>query len=112
MSISTVPEFFDRRGGSPVTPGPSVQFLEPFHGESAEYNDIVSWDWTAIPAALGVGTEPIVRRVTTVGELRDALNDAAAQRDRMVVIEAVVPRMDVPPLLTQLATAASAANKS
>ncbi|WP_037138926.1 alpha-keto acid decarboxylase family protein [Rhodococcoides fascians] len=82
------------------------------HGETAEYNDIVSWDWTAIPAALGVGTEPIVRRVTTVGELRDALNDAAAQRDRMVVIEAVVPRMDVPPLLTQLATAASAANKS
>ena len=82
------------------------------HGETAEYNDIVSWDWTAIPAALGVGTEPIVRRVTTVGELRNVLNDAAAQRDRMIVIEAVVPRMDVPPLLTQLATTASAANKS
>lgn len=82
------------------------------HGENAEYNNIVSWDWTAIPAALGVGSEPIVRRVTTVGELEAVLADAAAHHDRMVVIEAVVPKLDVPPLLTQLANSASAANKS
>lgn len=81
------------------------------HGESAHYNDIVTWDWTAIPAALGVGSDPIVRRVTTVGELRSGLAEAAAYLDRMVVIEAVVPKLDVPPLLTQLADAASAANK-
>lgn len=81
------------------------------HGQTARYNDIVTWDWTAVPAALGVGSDPIVRRVTTVGELEAAFAEAAADRDRMVVIEAVVPKLDVPPLLTELANSASAANK-
>jgi len=35
---------------------------------------------------------------------------AAAARDRMVLIEAVVPRMDIPPLLNELAQSAAAAN--
>jgi PPOX class probable F420-dependent enzyme len=35
---------------------------------------------------------------------------AAAAQDRLVLIEAVVPQMDIPPLLTELAQSASAAN--
>ena len=38
------------------------------------------------------------------------LEAAAAAQDRLVLIEAVVPQMDIPPLLTELAQSASAAN--
>jgi indolepyruvate decarboxylase len=51
----------------------------------------------------------VSRRVLTAGELDDAL--AAADRPGgLALIQAVVPRMDIPPLLESLATAASAAN--
>jgi indolepyruvate decarboxylase len=49
-------------------------------------------------------------RASTYGEFDDALIAAATHRDQMVFIEAVVPRMDVPALLTELAESASAAN--
>jgi len=52
----------------------------------------------------------LVFRVATYGELDDALEAAAAVQDRLVLIEAVVPQMDIPPLLTELAQSASAAN--
>ena len=38
-------------------------------------------------------------RASTYGELDDAFVAAAEHRDRMVLIEAVVPRIDVPDLL-------------
>jgi indolepyruvate decarboxylase len=79
------------------------------HGESAYYNDIVGWRWTDLPRALGVN-DILAFRVTTYGELEDAVTEAEAAQDRMVLIEAVVPQMDIPPLLTELAQSASAAN--
>ena len=79
------------------------------HGPDQPYNDIAHWDWTAAPALFGSGRVSVARRVTTAGELDEAL--ALAERPgELALIQAVVPRMDVPPLLESLARAASAAN--
>jgi indolepyruvate decarboxylase len=47
--------------------------------------------------------------VGTVGELRAAFADAAAHPDRLTLIQAVVPRDDVPELLDTLTRALGAA---
>lgn len=79
------------------------------HGPLAYYNDIVGWRWQELPAALGVPGALAVR-ASTVGELDTALSEAAQSRDRMAVIEVVLDRADVPPLLSELARSAAAAN--
>ncbi|MCV7258408.1 alpha-keto acid decarboxylase family protein [Mycobacterium shimoidei] len=71
------------------------------HGEAAPYNDIVRWNWSQIPGALGV-TGHLTYRAETYGELDDAFVAAAEHPDRMVIVEAVVPRSDIPDLLTEL----------
>ena len=81
------------------------------HGRDAYYNDIVRWNWLEIPKALGI-RDVLAFRASTYGELEDAFIAAAQHRDRMVLIEAVVARMDVPPLLIELAESAAAANAS
>lgn len=81
------------------------------HGPAALYNDIVTWQWRDIPAALGI-RNPLSHRVTTCGELDAALADAAAHPDDLVFIEAVVTELDVPPLLEELAAAIAKANKA
>ena len=67
------------------------------HGPDEPYNDIARWDWTALPAAFGRAGATAVR-VETVGELRAALAGAAG----FTLIQAVVPRGDVPELLATL----------
>jgi indolepyruvate decarboxylase len=62
-----------------------------------------------LPRALGV-PDALTHIVRTCGELDRALADAAAHRDRMVLVEAVLRPDDVPPLLADLARAAAAAN--
>ncbi|MGA7050714.1 MAG: indolepyruvate decarboxylase, partial [Mycobacterium sp.] len=71
------------------------------HGETAPYNDIVGWSWTDIPNALGVD-DHLAFRAQTYGELDDALTAAAKHKDRMVLVEAVLPRLEIPPLLVEL----------
>jgi indolepyruvate decarboxylase len=41
-------------------------------------------------------------RAQNYGELDDALTAAAQHRDRMVLVEVVLPRLEIPPLLAQL----------
>lgn len=74
------------------------------HGPQAYYNDIVGWRWQDLPAALGVA-DAFTARARTVGELGAALAAAAQRRDRMAVVEVVLDRDDVPPLLAELARA-------
>jgi TPP-dependent 2-oxoacid decarboxylase len=79
------------------------------HGPDQPYNDIAPWDWTKLPAAFAPGVEVDAHRVTTVAELEAAWPDGD-QGSGITVIQAVVPRMDVPELLVAVANAASAAN--
>lgn len=81
------------------------------HGPDAYYNDIVGWRWTDLPEALGVA-DALTRTVRTCGELDGALAEAAAHRDRMILVEAVLRPDDVPPLLEELARAAASANRA
>jgi len=67
------------------------------HGPDEPYNDIARWDWTALPAAFG-GAGATAVRVETVGALRAALAAPAG----FTLIQAVVPRDDVPELLATL----------
>jgi len=95
---------FSREGLSPVivvvnNDGYTVE--RAIHGETAPYNDIVSWSWTDVPNALGVANH-LVFRAHTYGELDDALTAAAEHKDRMVLVEAVLPRLEIPPLLVEL----------
>jgi alpha-keto-acid decarboxylase len=96
---------FSREGLSPVVvvvnnDGYTVERM--IHGKDQPYNDIVSWSWADIPNALGV-TNHLTFRAQTYGELDDAFLAAAQNRDRMVLIEAIVPRLDSPDLLNELA---------
>lgn len=105
---------FGREGLAPVVvvvnnDGYTVE--RAIHGVTAEYNDITGWRWTELPAALGV-PDALTFRVSTYGELDDALRTAAATPDRMVFVEVMLSRMDIPPLLTELAQSASDANSS
>jgi indolepyruvate decarboxylase len=77
-------------------------------GPDQSYNDIAPWDWPALMAALAPGG-PVARRATTSGELRDALR-AARAAGGLSLVEAVVPRLDVPPLLAQIAREARRAH--
>jgi alpha-keto-acid decarboxylase len=95
---------FCREGLSPVivvvnNDGYTVE--RAIHGETAPYNDIVSWSWTDIPNVLGVAKH-LAFRAHTYGELDDALIAAADHKDRMVLVEAVLPRLEIPRLLVEL----------
>ena len=101
---------FSREGLSPVivlvnNDGYTIERM--IHGKTAPYNDIVAWRWADIPTALGV-TNHLIFRAEKYGELDDAFVAAAEHRDRMVLIEAVVPRLDIPELLTELVAPTSA----
>jgi alpha-keto-acid decarboxylase len=105
---------FAREGLTPVVvvvnnDGYAVE--RAIHGRDAYYNNIVAWRWQDLPKALGANNV-LAYRAQTYGQLDDALSAAAGHRDRMVLIEAVLPRFDVPPLLTELAEGAAAANAS
>ncbi|MHA7652760.1 alpha-keto acid decarboxylase family protein [Mycobacterium sp. ML4] len=95
---------FCREGLSPVivvvnNDGYTVE--RAIHGPAAPYNDIVGWRWTEVPHTLGV-TNHLTFRATTYGELDEALTAAAEHKDRMVFVEVVLPRLEIPPLLGQL----------
>ncbi len=79
------------------------------HGPGEAYNDIAAWDWTALPALFAPGQAATVRRAATESQLAAALA-AAAGSAQFTLIQAVVPTMDVPDLLTSLAQAAATAN--
>ncbi|MDT7553378.1 MAG: alpha-keto-acid decarboxylase, partial [Pseudonocardiales bacterium] len=67
---------------------------------------ITHWDWTHAPAFFGADSAAAVAtRVRTVGELRAAFADATDHAERLSLVQAVVPRDDVPTLLDTLTRA-------
>ncbi|MFF5103664.1 alpha-keto acid decarboxylase family protein [Streptomyces sp. NPDC000134] len=75
------------------------------HSPRALYNDVTSWRWTCLPAALGV-PEPLVLTARTTAELDHSLTTATAVEDRMVFIEACTAPDDTPELLSRFAAIA------
>ncbi len=80
------------------------------HGPDQEYNDIARWDWTAAPSFFGPGRTCRTARVVTEDDLDRALREADEAPAVPWIIQVVVPRLDVPPLLADLARAAATAN--
>ena len=69
---------------------------------SAAYHDIPAWAWTALASAIGKAGPSVSLRAVNAGQLDDALAMAALGTGDLVLIEAVLPAQDVPPLLRDL----------
>jgi TPP-dependent 2-oxoacid decarboxylase len=76
----------------------------------ADYQNIVQWNWTELPAALG-GTDVRTSKVRTVRELQDALL-GASDPEHAWLIEVILPQMDAPRLLVELARGKKATNST
>lgn len=72
---------------------------------TAGYHDVTRWDWGGLARSLAPATPPRTFRAANPAELRGALQAANTTRDRMVVIEAILPSNDTPPMLRRLAGA-------
>ncbi|MFF2551867.1 alpha-keto acid decarboxylase family protein [Nocardia sp. NPDC058058] len=81
------------------------------HGPAAPYNDIAPWRWSELPHAFGGDEDSVLTlRATTVGELRECLEVAAAAQDCLVFLQVVTGRTDYPPLVSDIASAITRAN--
>jgi alpha-keto-acid decarboxylase len=112
MTVQELSSFF-REGLSPtviVVDNQGYTVERAIHGPEQPYNDIAQWDWAGLPALFSPGTACNSFRVTTNGELAAALACASSDADRLTLVQVVVPRLDTPPLLADLARAAARAN--
>ncbi len=80
------------------------------HGPEEPYNNLPRWAWTQLPAVLAPGREAYACRAETVGELDDALLHADSHPGGVTLVQACVPRMDVPELLSALTRSLSHAD--
>lgn len=72
------------------------------HGDEQLYNDIPRWNWALLPAAMG-GGESVTASASTVADLT-AILDNVADPAGLVLIEARLPKLDVPEYLAALAS--------
>ncbi len=76
------------------------------HGENQYYNDIPKCDWQIMPQAFGATeANSLILKAETAGELKAALNKAAATTDKLVMIEVIADKHDIPPLLADISAA-------
>ncbi|MGJ9372883.1 alpha-keto acid decarboxylase family protein [Nesterenkonia sp. CF4.4] len=76
------------------------------HGPDEVYNDIAPWRWELVPRLFGAAEEDyLYRRVTTEAELLAACKDTMSNREKLVFIEAITDRDDIPQLLQDVANA-------
>lgn len=81
------------------------------HGPEERYNDISLWNWTQLPQALNLDCQAECWKVSNVSQLSDALA-RAAHRDKLTLLEVMLPKMDIPPLLKAVTQALEARNNS
>ncbi|WP_145538758.1 alpha-keto acid decarboxylase family protein [Yersinia kristensenii] len=72
------------------------------HGPQQRYNDIAEWDWTQLPQALALNKPSFSRRVTQVDQLQQVLAELE-NCQQLAFIEVVLPQMDAPELLINIA---------
>lgn len=81
------------------------------HGPEQRYNDIALWNWTQIPQALSLDPQAECWRVSEVDQLADAL-EKVAHHERLSLIEVMLPKADIPPLLGAITKALEARNNA
>jgi indolepyruvate decarboxylase len=72
------------------------------------FNDILPWDYSALPAVLGAGLGYVVE---TVGDLDRALREARRRDGQFVVLDVRLDRLDVSPALRRLGERLQAAGR-
>ncbi|CNI29613.1 indole-3-pyruvate decarboxylase [Yersinia pekkanenii] len=72
------------------------------HGPHQRYNDIAVWDWTQLPRALAVGKQYVTHCVTKTHQLQHLLAQIE-NGQHLALIEVVLPQMDIPDLLINVA---------
>jgi indolepyruvate decarboxylase len=70
--------------------------------EDGPYNDIQMWNYADLPGAFGGGEHAVGIKVTTEGELENALASAAAEENKLFLIELCLPDRDCSAGLKQL----------
>ena len=76
------------------------------HGENARYNDIPTCDWQIMPQAFGGNKDnSLSLKVNTTGELKAALKKAVATTDKLIMLEVMTDKHDIPPLLAEVSAA-------
>ncbi|MFJ5853458.1 indolepyruvate decarboxylase [Enterobacter cancerogenus] len=81
------------------------------HGSEQRYNDIALWNWTQIPQALSLDPQAECWRVSEAEQLAEVL-DKVAHHERLALIEVMLPKADIPPLLAALTKALEARNSA
>ena len=76
------------------------------HGDNQYYNDIPKCDWQLMPKAFGATDDnSLLLKAETAGELKMALKQAAAAKDKLVMLEVITDKHDIPPLLADICAA-------
>ena len=76
------------------------------HGENQYYNDIPKCDWQLMPKAFGATDDnSLLLKAETAGELKAALKQAADTKDKLVMLEVIADKHDIPPLLADICAA-------
>lgn len=70
------------------------------------YHDVPAWDWTRLPALMGKGKAHEAQTVTSNRQLVEALT-GRDQQVRLQLIEALLPKLDAPALMTNITGAIS-----
>jgi indolepyruvate decarboxylase len=79
------------------------------HGPEEPYNDIPRWDWSLLPRALGFGARSLTLEAHSAASLETALATAASA-DCLVLLQARLPKHDLPALLAVVAQAVAERN--
>lgn len=81
------------------------------HGAEQRYNDIAQWNWTQLPQALSLTPLAECWRVSETQELAEVL-EKVAHHTRLSLIEVMLPKADIPPLLGAITRALEARNSA
>lgn len=83
------------------------------HGAHAQYNDIAAWDYTKIPAALGITPDVMdVNVATTKDELNAIMKEIADDRSKAHFVIVKTKPLDAPELVKKIGKSMSLIDKS
>lgn len=76
------------------------------HGENQRYNDIPECEWQLMPQAFGANeNNSLSLKAETAGQLKSKLKQAVETTDKLIMLEVMADKHDIPPLLADIAAA-------